>query len=413
MKKILLFVICCLFASHLYSQDVPASERSSLIYIYNLMGGANWISKADWLSTKPVESWYGITVEVINGQKHVTKIKLGANNLTGMFPNALVNLPYLKELYFDRNNIGTSIDLGSLSNLEILNLYNCNLNQVGIGNPKLISLDISQNSISSIINIGNLPLLQKLDISRNKFSVFPISIQNLVNLQSLDISENLFTGNLPNIFGNLTMLKILNMRSNKFSGSIANHFINLTNLEDLYLDSNLFTGNINLNSNSNLKHLYAGNVGDIKVMQLKNGSNSSLTYVFLENSSVNPNGIELKVKCVEVDNPTNAQNNIWPYSNWSIRWFNNIKNYQSDCSAFLGTENGLNQKSLRIVNPVKDIMSIIGNETIKNIEIFSTNGQLVKKSLSKETNVSDLEKGIYIVKIKTDNGETIEKIIKK
>lgn len=68
-------------------------------------------------------------------------------------------------------------------------------------------------------------------------------------------------------------------------------------------------------------------------------------------------------------------------------------------------------------NPATDVLKINSNSIINNIEIVSTNGQIVYTNNfdANETsiNVSDFDKGMYIVNITTENGISTKKIIIK
>lgn len=66
-------------------------------------------------------------------------------------------------------------------------------------------------------------------------------------------------------------------------------------------------------------------------------------------------------------------------------------------------------------NPVKDTFTIENNNiSIQNIELFNVLGKKVLENQNKEVFISNLENGIYLVKIALANGEIInEKIIKK
>ncbi|MXV38021.1 T9SS type A sorting domain-containing protein [Flavobacteriaceae bacterium Ap0902] len=64
-------------------------------------------------------------------------------------------------------------------------------------------------------------------------------------------------------------------------------------------------------------------------------------------------------------------------------------------------------------NPVEDFINIKVDGEIENIDIYSINGQLIKNANAHKINVSDLPKGVYILKIKTTNEFFTKKIIKK
>lgn len=64
-------------------------------------------------------------------------------------------------------------------------------------------------------------------------------------------------------------------------------------------------------------------------------------------------------------------------------------------------------------NPVKDFINITSDKAIKSVEIYDVLGRLIKTNSSTKINVSQLSKGNYLLKIKTDSGDIIEKFIKE
>ena len=86
--------------------------------------------------------------------------------------------------------------------------------------------------------------------------------------------------------------------------------------------------------------------------------------------------------------------------------------YDSSCTADLATETVAQRPQFFIIKPVKDELHIQGLDGIKSIEIYSANGSLVKTLNATQRNVSNLTKGLYILKINTQNATYTEKIIK-
>ncbi|WP_281298353.1 LamG-like jellyroll fold domain-containing protein [Flavobacterium limnophilum] len=73
-----------------------------------------------------------------------------------------------------------------------------------------------------------------------------------------------------------------------------------------------------------------------------------------------------------------------------------------------------NLKVLLYPNPVKDVLNIETKTELKSVEIYNIQGQKVKTSTQKQTNVSDLASGIYMVRIQDENnGIATEKIVKQ
>jgi hypothetical protein len=85
----------------------------------------------------------------------------------------------------------------------------------------------------------------------------------------------------------------------------------------------------------------------------------------------------------------------------------------------LGTEEQLADIAVSISpNPTSDILSIKSDYTINKIAIFSSAGQLIKqiayttKSKNATINLSDLDAGIYMIKIGTEEGSALKKVVK-
>jgi hypothetical protein len=66
-------------------------------------------------------------------------------------------------------------------------------------------------------------------------------------------------------------------------------------------------------------------------------------------------------------------------------------------------------------NPVKDILYFQSSSTIEQVSIYDISGRMFKQfaNSSSEINISNLASGIYLLKIRTEEGETVQKIIKR
>ena len=70
-------------------------ESGALIALYGATNGQDWNDNANWLSGRPVGTWYGVTA---NTRGRVTRIDLANNNLSGALPGKLAGLSNLKSL---------------------------------------------------------------------------------------------------------------------------------------------------------------------------------------------------------------------------------------------------------------------------------------------------------------------------
>jgi predicted esterase len=77
---------------------------------------------------------------------------------------------------------------------------------------------------------------------------------------------------------------------------------------------------------------------------------------------------------------------------------------------------GIENQSISVYpNPVKNTLYVQSSSEVEQITIYDISGRLLKQSTnpSQEINVSDLANGVYIVKVKTGKGESMQKIIKQ
>src|SRR5262249_43026734 len=109
----LVFAFCTGTSIIVYAQAVNKQDSLALVDLYNSTNGPNWRKHTNWLTEKPVKTWYGITVTGTN----VTSVLFYNNNLKGNIPLSLSNLTNLTELVLTGSQLGGSIP-SSLGNLK-------------------------------------------------------------------------------------------------------------------------------------------------------------------------------------------------------------------------------------------------------------------------------------------------------
>ncbi len=145
--------------------------HAALSALYVSTNGNLWTNNSGWdIATVPslsqLSRWRGVSVHL--GLIH--RLRLGANNLTGMLPADLGKLSSLRDLDFHSNSLSGTIpvELGNLSQLQWL--------------------DLSGNSLSGVIpsELGGLSQLRGLYLQDNAFAGrLPRSLMQLANLQEL------------------------------------------------------------------------------------------------------------------------------------------------------------------------------------------------------------------------------------
>lgn len=153
-------------------QDGIDRDRDALVALYNSAGGPRWKGNRNWLSSQPLEDWYGIATDE---EGRVTEVKLILNGMEGTIPP----------------------ELGDLSNLTMLSLFLSGLS--GPIPPE----------------IGNLSNLTHLRLDNNDLSgPIPSELGNLSSLEHLDLGANQLTGPIPPEMGNLSNLVTLRLYRN-------------------------------------------------------------------------------------------------------------------------------------------------------------------------------------------------------
>ncbi|KAG8236960.1 hypothetical protein J437_LFUL016156 [Ladona fulva] len=195
-------------------------------------------------------------------------LDLSSNSLTKLSAK-IRNLSSLTVLNLQDNSLESlPSEIGSLKNLQKLNLSHnkiCDLPNDFFRLHELRSLMISHNLFHDLPSegIGDLIMLDYLDISHNKLSAVPPGVGFLTRLKHLSMSHNNISDVPPDI-GNLRVLQIMDLAYNKLSDLPP--LGELRKLEILYLQHNLLSSSPNLVGCVNLKELHLAD-NSIKVVQ--------------------------------------------------------------------------------------------------------------------------------------------------
>jgi len=227
---------------YIYSQD-----SLTVVSFYNSTNGEDWINNNNWLSDKPLNDWYGLTVNDSN----IIKIEIKRNNLTGSLPENFGRLNKLTNLDLSDNNISgyIPVSFNDLKNLDSVDISHNNFSgsiENIINNNKLILLNLSHNEFKGDIpkEVGKLNRLEVLNFSNNNFiNKIPSEIFKLNKLTVLNLQGNGLTGTIPRQIGQLRQLKILDLSRNKLIGEIPKEVGKLINLKDrLAINHNQLNG---------------------------------------------------------------------------------------------------------------------------------------------------------------------------
>ena len=230
LRRTSLIIFQVVYIAALYSQPPNSiTDSLELVKLYNATNGPNWDSTENWLTTAPINTWYGVKIENgnvthidLDGQEDFSAwgSKSGGNNLQDSLPD--LNLPYLKYLTLTSNyNLSGTVPHIEAELLERIYLNACNLEgplPEFTGTPNLKYLVLESNALLN----GSLPSfsfntnLQRIHISHCSLEgVIPESFTDLNNVNYLNLFDNNLSGTVPNFSGN-TSLSTLNIQDNYF-----------------------------------------------------------------------------------------------------------------------------------------------------------------------------------------------------
>ncbi|GAB6024667.1 hypothetical protein CHUAL_009802 [Chamberlinius hualienensis] len=219
-----------------------------------------------------------ISPQLFETVSHVTELEM-EYNLLSEIPNGTFRLfNQLTKLNLRGNrifNVTTYTFNGIEPTLKILDLSVNELEKFpATGHfQSVVELIISDNNIDQIPErvLGNFPLVQKFDISRNRLVDVPlITFDKTPRLHTIDLSNNDIKTIRPGLFDGLIWLEALDISNNALvdidEGTFVNlprlHFLNLANSGINNIRENAFGANLSLLSVINLSGNYLTSFGD-------------------------------------------------------------------------------------------------------------------------------------------------------
>ncbi len=292
------------------------ADREALELLFESAGGSGWTGSDGWLATQALEEWHGVTADslgrvetldltrnglegelspAIGNLDRMTRLRIGANELSGRLPLSLAKLS-LVEFHYDDTELcapteesfrewlsaipsreGTGLECLSVRGI-LKSLYEATDGPNWVDNEgwltdaplgewygveadgfgRVVGLNLQgrwdserrewiphglQGSIPA--EIGSLTALSYLRLNNNALTGdIPPELGDLVNLENLQLYSNALTGPIPTELRSLTALRSLSLGGNELTGPVPTELGNLTNLENLQLYSNALTGPI-------------------------------------------------------------------------------------------------------------------------------------------------------------------------
>ena len=189
-------------------------DRAALEAFYeDTSGDFYWEIDTNWLSDRPLGTWYGVTTDE---DGRVVEINLPSNGVWGPIPREFVDLQKLRRLDLSNNNVNGELpsEIGNLPDLEELKLAE----NTFLG---------SQTPIPAAL--GKLARLQVLDLGGTGFNgMIPRELGNLENLVRLDLVDmSWLSGSIPPEFGQLVNLRHLDVTGSGLDGALPGELLHV------------------------------------------------------------------------------------------------------------------------------------------------------------------------------------------
>lgn len=313
--------------------------------------------------------------------------------------NLMAQTTLIPDYRFERALIDLGIDSdhtinGQILTSDALSVTQLNLSLSTLPNYPYPANDLYEGMIHDLTGLEAFVNLEQLVV--NSTMVSNINLSSLSQLKHLNCVDN--------------MLSSIDLSNNTFL-----EYLDVQTVGDLIPYNSI--DEIDLSHNPNINRIYASG---IKKINLKNNNNNAQN-IYLNVSCPYcwsyPQDYIVGYVCINVDNIELAQNNQSPYSEWSLQHRNIQINYADDLTnCFLSTQAFDDKKMDVYPNPVTTGRLYLNTKgiTVSRIVMMDFLGRIVLESNELENDsldISNLQKGNYLLRIISNEAEQTEKLI--
>ncbi len=295
---------------------------------------------------------------------------------------------------FERALIELGIDTdatlnGQMATQDALAVTSLEISQASLPNYPYPAADFYDGLIHDFTGLEAFVYIELLSISLTMAE--QINLNSLVNLKYLNFGDNMLTS--IDVSHNTLLEKI-----------------ELTNGGDVYPLNSI--GELDFSHNPNINYINSGGVGQINLNNQNNLENIFLN-VGCSFCWGDPSPASV---CIEVDNPSAAVNNQFPYSTWTIYHGNTTVHFTDDAAlCVLGNETFKQQPITVAPNPTQDVIQLQTSAEINEVKLYDLTGRLAlqQHKPGKTIALNALSSGVYLLEIQTNQGVFREKLIKE
>lgn len=395
MNKTLIFLFFTLIVQLLFAQHTSIPDPAFENYLKN-NGMGDGISGNGQVLTANIENVTHLDlpsfadISDMTGIEDFTSVEFldfSYNTVANINLSQNVNL----EIFGCAFNQITSLDLSNNTHLTWVVCQNNSISDIQLNSPVLHTLECYENQLISL-DLSQCPALETIDCHIN-------------NINNLNISECAELIHLTAWDNQLTDLDLSN-NTNLINLHISrNNFIYIDTSYNMLLEGFIcsYTNleSVDLSSNTNLISVSCSYNQDLVSMDIRNGNNGIINSFF---------AFDENLDCIYVDHAVATY-----LDNWNISETTTFVNNEQECEE-LSISSIEGNNAIKIYpNPVTEYI-VISLEHDSAYELFEMNGKRINfgffnKGLN-SLNVSELTRGIYLLKFKFDNSTLIKKIVK-
>lgn len=321
--------------------------------------------------------------------------------------------------------------VSQLTQLTSLNLSNNSFteqNTSGLSTlTNLVWLSLENNQLTQIPSqIPQLKKLQTLNLGRNKISSGVSLLTGLTNLQQLFLNNNLLSGAFPSELLGMSKLLMVNLNSNQLSGDlpdrlpeithISNNRFNKNQLRDYIVDFAEQTDfNYSPQRYDDVKEVLGVLGQPAKLDQSLSGSDYTFTWFKNLDQKTNTTTADLSFGSVEESDYATYTAEAYTYSVLDNSVIFDLSLFREPISLVKVLGTAENSKYFNIYpNPTSDYLNIVSTKyDIQKIHIYDLSGKQMLSESKSKIDVSKLPSGVYMLIIKTQEGNKNFKFIKQ
>ncbi len=307
-----------------------------------------------------------------------------------------------------------------------LETHNANGNAVSVGDPNSMGNGTDNDDYVTTVHISGVTHLyiynkQISDLTGiEDFTSLSVLYCFNNNLTGLDLSQNTA---LTDVICHTNSLNTINCTQNTALAVLDCSGNNLTSLDltqntaltSLYCNDNNLS-NLNLDTNPHIEKLWCHNNNQLSELHIQNGANNLLAGTFLlggnpyprMKANNNPN-----LHCIYVEDATAATSGTGDYQDWDVDATSHFVETTAECDVILDVADANIIDFALFPNPVSEQFTIeAGNNTIQQVNLYDMSGKLIRTYTPQaQYDVNDIASGMYSIKIITNNGYGIKKLV--